>query len=482
MEDYNKQAYTNKKGPVWVKAIDAQGNTSNILSYNIKTDSKGPTFTVSSNSNEITSDNHIIAYISDVRDGDGVGIDETNAYSFDRGKSWGSEKQTKYALSQAGSDHVVYVKDKLGNQSELPVQIIMACSGSGGTADPSDVVAGKTFWKDGQLIEGTLTVVSEKEIIETITPGDTQIEYVLQPGIYKEVVKIHIQPSVCDTTGDATPSDIIAGKVAWVNGQRLVGTLSDRSGQPIEITPECVGDKCSIPGEVPVPPGCYDDNSIISNKLEGTATPNKILAGYTAWVYNETTGKNEKITGTLKSFSGDQSDSTTGDPTADSTSGGKLTISTQNPNPEFNIKEGFHDGTGKVTVDLEDTTATTAEMILAGQTVWISNGSTNTKITGTMENHESIDGNVAKENGGGLILPNQTFDIQPGLYTGGSVKVTLGDNPGLLLGNSDRMNGGFKSEYLLKGNFAWGRASDLDGQNVLIEGTMENRGTFNRAI
>ncbi|MDD6224456.1 MAG: hypothetical protein PUB18_05610, partial [bacterium] len=189
----------------------------------------------------------------------------------------------------------------------------------------------------------------------------------------------------------------------------------------------------------------------------------------------------------------------------------------------------------------EDTTATTAEMILAGQTVWISNGSTNTKITGTMGHRGDLYHTFR-------IDEDTPIDVEPirmaaGYYGGGMISIQLGltqtnfESAHLLFGQTaykykdnmltkitgsmiahgevgsdptltaDNMikpssvynlaagyyTGGAigvdlsdatltdsDARYLLKNKKAWGISST--GTNTLITGSMENQGAVNKTL
>lgn len=122
-----------------------------------------------------------------------------------------------------------------------------------GTAQSSDIRMNQVAWVNGERIVGTLDIPAAK------------------------------------TEGTAVAKDLRVGKTAWVNGEKIVGNLQSHPRQDIVLDP---GDSYTVPI------GIHDGGSIISTEsllslTKGTANATSILRGHTAWV------NGEKITGSL---------------------------------------------------------------------------------------------------------------------------------------------------------------------------------------
>ena len=173
-----------------------------------------------------------------------------------------------------------------------------------------------------------------------------------------------------------------------------------------------------------------------ADTTDDTVTAADVLAGKTAHSYNSTTGKAVAIEGTMTNRGAVSK-------TLDATSG----------NQSYTVPAGYHNGSGKVQIVLEEKSATpttssqnitptsgkvlskvtvaaipakygdttgdtaTAAYVLAGYKAHtISNGSA-TQITGTMANNGAISGSI---NG----LTTMSYTIPAGYTTGGSVTLT----------------------------------------------------------
>lgn len=88
---------------------------------------------------------------------------------------------------------------------------------------PSDVADGHAYKmaKDGDIVVGTATIYNNTRI--SIDPGD---DYKLPKGFYNDDNIISVKSIADSTSGDAKAEDIAKNKVAWVNGQKIVGTAT----------------------------------------------------------------------------------------------------------------------------------------------------------------------------------------------------------------------------------------------------------------
>ena len=253
------------------------------------------------------------------------------------------------------------------------------------------------------------------------------------------------------TPGDATSEDIATNKVAWVNGQRVVGTLDiDHNAQTGNATPEDIIDTRvawvngkKVVGTMPynfrhdvnlsagesytIPKGYHSGNAIISartlyEQTRGTASANTIKTGFTAWV------NGEKVTGTYDAQSEiDELIAQTNTLTENVLEGhkffskpystvvmgtmpdhtGEAPIELENGDV-WNIPKGYYNGLSKVTVpNLSDVTPGTAisDDIAKNKTAWV-NGE---KIIGSMTT-------IFPESN--TILAGETYIIPKGYHSG----------------------------------------------------------------
>ncbi len=269
--DDHTQTYTNYVGNVFVRAVDKGENVSDVMRHLVRTDSLGPTFTLKSNENEISANNLISVSVDNVKDV-GVGIDELgNTYSID-GVNWSSNSSWDFPLN---SNLTVYIRDRLGNVSSQEAQIIRACNGRSGTVKAEDIVAGKTLWVNGEKITGTMT--DNGAINRALNPGDT---FTIPVGYHNGEGRITVSSMLNNTSATATSDQILSGKSAWVNGEKVVGIMRNSSQ----------GNKTLNSGDNYVLNLGYHDGKqtirvkTIAEQTEGNTTADNLPLGETAWV------------------------------------------------------------------------------------------------------------------------------------------------------------------------------------------------------
>ena len=215
----DSETYTNFNGNVYVRAIDQDGNISSMAHHLIKTDTTGPSFSLSNNENAITENNTMVVNVSNVSD-KGIGIESGgNIYSFDNGSTWVNSSSKEYLLASTGT---IQVKDKLGNVTTQPVSVIKACSGSLVNATSDKILTGYSAWVNGSLVNGTMKNNGAVNI--ALNSGDS---YTVPAGYHNGSGKITTKTLAEQTPGTATADNITEGKTAWVNGKLITGTGAD---------------------------------------------------------------------------------------------------------------------------------------------------------------------------------------------------------------------------------------------------------------
>lgn len=252
-----------------------------------------------------------------------------------------------------------------------------------GDVEASSIKFGKIAWANGDKVVGNMPIVSPN----TIELGAGEI-FTIPKGFHEGTGKIKVASIADMTVGTASSDDILEGKVSWVNGDKVVGTLAlsgtansddvleGKSFYNVNAKVKQNGtlklNGTATEDDVFEGVSFYSDNPkrkrIGSMKLSGTVTPDKVVMGETFY----TTDPKVKLKGTMPNLGGIIASVTTDTP--------------------FNIPKGFHDGTGKVTcapLDIQTKGTATPEDIAIGKTAWVNGG----KITGSM----ALDGNVTPD-------------------------------------------------------------------------------------
>ena len=217
----NNQEYENYNGNIYVRAIDQANNVSNMNNHIVRADSKGPSYSLTSDEHSIINGNQIEVGISNVVDS-GIGVDKADAiYSFDGGATWVKDVSKIYAI---GTNTEIQVKDKLGNITANPVQTIYACSSGDGDATANQILSGKTAWVKGKKVIGTMP--NRGAVNQTLNAGGS---YTIPEGYHNGKGKVTAASLSSQTPGTATAAQILAGQTAWVNGKKITGNMPSRA-------------------------------------------------------------------------------------------------------------------------------------------------------------------------------------------------------------------------------------------------------------
>ncbi len=217
----SNQEYQNYNGNIYVRAIDQANNVSNMNNHIVRADSKGPEFSLVSDEQSIINGNQIAVNITDVNDS-GIGVDKDDAiYSFDGGATWVTDVSKIY---QVGTNAEIQVKDKLGNITANPIETIYACSSGDGDATANQILSGKTAWVKGKKVTGTMA--NRGAVSQTLNAGGS---YTIPEGYHNGSGKITAASLASQTQANATASQILSGRTAWVNGNKVTGNMPSRA-------------------------------------------------------------------------------------------------------------------------------------------------------------------------------------------------------------------------------------------------------------
>ena len=284
-------------------------------------------------------------------------------------------------------------------------------------AEVWDILSGKTAWVNGIKITGTMT--NNPAISIALPAGES---YTIPIGYHDGSSVIYAEDLESQTPGSATATEILSNYSAWVNGEKIIGTM------PVNPFVEEV----LLAGEsYTIPYGYHDRSSTIeaadlASQTVSDAVDNEIFAGKTAWV------NGVKVTGTMPYIGAVN----------------EVVACSE----VYNIPEGYHSGSGKVTgKDLASQTVADAQAknILTGKTAWV-NG---TKVTGTMVYNEAEDVEIA---------PGTNYIIPQGYHTGAGWVWTKSI--------ADQTVGTATAEDMLEGSTAWVNGEEVTGTIPIITG------------
>lgn len=187
-----------------------------------------------------------------------------------------------------------------------------------GTATTEDILDTKIAWVNGEKIIGTMPNIGSES--ETIVAGTT---HTISKGYHDGTGVITARPLEDQTKGTAEEDDILLGKIAWVNGSEVTGTMPDNESVSKTLV---AGDSYIIPLGYHSGRGTVIAQDL-GSQTQGTATQETILDGETAWVNGkQITGNIIRIPATTKNF----------------------TI-----NEEYFIPQGYHSGNGKIVQNIQ---------------------------------------------------------------------------------------------------------------------------------
>lgn len=203
-----------------------------------------------------------------------------------------------------------------------------------GTATAEQILDTKVAWVNGKKITGTMPNIGSES--ETIIAGTT---HKISKGYHDGTGVITARPLGDQTKGTATEDNILNGKIAWVNGVEVTGTMPDN---------ESISKTISAGDIYTIPKGYHSGKGTVTaldlgSQTKGTATVETILDGETAWV------NGQKITGNIV----------------------RVPAITKNfaINEEYFIPKGYHTGNGKIVQNIQKVEGQTVASGYNAQTI-----------------------------------------------------------------------------------------------------------------
>ncbi len=176
-------------------------------------------------------------------------------------------------IEEAGGEKPEYTAEK--EEYGEAIKGIVANVTKDATVTKEQILTGQTAWVKGQLLIGTMA--NNGAVNKTLKAGES---YTIAEGYHDGNGSITVSGLTEQTTGDAKAAEILAGKIAWVNGERVTGSMKNNGA----LNPKALNAGESYP----IPEGYTSGGTVTTNSLEsqtpGDAAEEDIAEGKTAWV------------------------------------------------------------------------------------------------------------------------------------------------------------------------------------------------------
>ena len=113
-----------------------------------------------------------------------------------------------------------------------------------GTATISQVLSSITFYNTNAKSKLTGNMINNGAISQSLNAGES---YTIPTGYHNGSGKVTANSLASQTSGTATAGQILSGQTAWVNGNKLTGTIASLAGQT--ITPSASQQTVSCSGK-----------------------------------------------------------------------------------------------------------------------------------------------------------------------------------------------------------------------------------------
>ena len=200
----------------------------------------------------------------------------------------GESKQISLILQNNGDSEITVFVGVKGGYQNNGVEDILLGNGeiritnrieseevSEDMAIPQDILAGKKAWVNGNQITGTMA--NRGAVSQTLNAGGS---YTIPAGYHNGSGKITAASLASQTSGTATATQILTGKTAWVNGNKVTGTMVNQGAKSTTL---------NAGGSYTIPAGYHNGSgkvtvASLASQTQATATANDIVSGKTAWV------------------------------------------------------------------------------------------------------------------------------------------------------------------------------------------------------
>ena len=99
------------------------------------------------------------------------------------------------------------------------------------TATSDKVLEGSTIYTLSGLVAGTM--INNGSVSQTLNTGE---DYTIPKGYHDGTGMVTANPLSSQTSATAVASNLLSGKTAWVNGSKITGTMTNKSGATVSAT------------------------------------------------------------------------------------------------------------------------------------------------------------------------------------------------------------------------------------------------------
>lgn len=146
-----------------------------------------------------------------------------------------------------------------------------------GTAADSQVLSGQTFYNTDVKTKRIGAMANRGAVSQTLNAGGS---YTIQAGYHNGAGKVTANSLSGQTSGNAAPGQILDGQIAWVNGNKVIGTMANQGAKTSTLN---CGGSYAIPAGYHNGSGKITANNLASQTGGATADDSKVLTGYTYW-------------------------------------------------------------------------------------------------------------------------------------------------------------------------------------------------------
>lgn len=153
------------------------------------------------------------------------------------------------------------IRDKTGGTAKLGLadmvteirKLCLLSSSTPGDATAAHILSGKKAWVAGSQITGTMTNQGAKT--SSLNCGGS---YTIPAGYHNGSGKITANSLASQTDGDATAAQILTGKIAWVDGAKVTGTMTNNGA---------VSQALAINGSYTIPAGYHNGSGKVTQSI-----------------------------------------------------------------------------------------------------------------------------------------------------------------------------------------------------------------------
>lgn len=133
-------------------------------------------------------------------------------------------------------------------------------SQTSGSAGSGDILSGKTAWVNGSKVTGTMA--NRGSTSSSLNAGSS---YTIPAGYHNGQGKVTANSLSSQTSADASATHILSGKTAWVNGNKVTGTMTNHDSYTSPVSVAWGSGNSANNLYVRIPQGAYLTNTTVGS-------------------------------------------------------------------------------------------------------------------------------------------------------------------------------------------------------------------------